>query len=302
MPMRETTEQDMHATVKACKRYIETHLCEEITPQKLAELYNCSYGSLRRFFKEIGGYSVREYTNMRRVHMVARRLREGFSVDDALDNSGFGSKTGCADAFRAIYGITPWRFAKTRGMELMPEPEITERSAFTIVGYLFETERLNDWENNGAYWIIQEFPHVSEREWERIGGGSEMIGTWTEIDGKYYYIFGPGVEQVQYVPELLGKKDVPGGLFAVFLAEDPVFKADEVPPQEEWPEKNATTTVICENVQVTWYYALNQWLPDSDYFLDSTRVPYEFYLNGKNLICVPITPKIRPLKKDGLTG
>lgn len=285
--MRESTERNMHATVRACKRYIESHLCEEVTPQKLAEIYNCSYGSLRRYFREIGGYSVRQYTNLRRVHMVARRLREGSNVEDVLDGSGFGSRSGCADAFTAYYGITPWKFAKSRGMELMPEPEIMERSDFTIVGYLFPTERLNDWENNGAYWILQKFPEVSEREWNRIGGGAEMIGTWTEIDGKFYYIFGPGLERVQYIPVPLGKMAVAGGLFAVFPSEKPKNSND--------------TTVICENMQVTWYYALNQWLPDSDYYLDKTRIAYEYYLNGNNLACVPIIPKIQPPKEGDTT-
>lgn len=306
--MRKDTERDMHATVRACKRYIETHLCEEVTPKLLAQLYNCSYGSLRRFFKEIGGYGVREYANMRRVNMVARRLREGVSADEALDNTGFASKTGCADAFKEIYGISPWRFAKTRGMELMPQPEIMERTPFTVVGYIFETERLDDWVNNGAYWIIQDFPDISPNEWNRIGGGPEMIGTWVELDGKFYYIFGPGVERVQYVPELTGQKYVPGGLFAVFPVITPRLRKEEasapakdmLPAEENQASSQAeqtqgeTTTVICENVQVAWYYALYQWLPDSDYVLDETRVPYEYYLSGKNLVVVPIAPKIQP--------
>ena len=281
--MREDTEKEQKRVVKACKRYIETHLLDDITTQDIAGISHYSYRSLRRFFKGIDGYSVPQYIRLRRIHMAARRLREGKRVDDVFEECGFNARSSFAKAFEEYYGITPWQFAKTRGMSLMQEPIIMKRSAFTIVGYLLEVERMNDWENNGAYWIAQNFPDVSEREWNRIGGGAEMIGAWTEINDRYYYIHGPGVRYVQYVPQLLGTLHVQGGLFAVF----PVEK----------PKRTTDSTVTCENVRVTWYYALRQWLPDSDYFLDQTRTAYEYYLDGNNLVCIPITPKIRKQKR-----
>jgi hypothetical protein len=35
-------------------------------------------------------------------------------------------------------------------------------------------------------------------------------------------------------------------------------------------------------------------MPDSDYVVDETRIPYEYYLDGSNVIYVPIEPKIKP--------
>jgi hypothetical protein len=69
----------------------------------------------------------------------------------------------------------------------------------------------------------------------------------------------------------------------------------------ERPERIEDSTAVCENVQVTWFFALNQWLPDSDYELDESRIPYEFYLDGNNLIYVPVVPKIRPPEKKRST-
>ena len=271
---------DRKKVVKDSKRYIETHLHDKITIQVLANHAHTSHMSLRRYFEEIGRYTVHQYVRLRRIHMAARELRHGSDVVSAFQSSGFSSKSGFATAFTDIYGITPWEFAKTRGMSLMQEPTIMEREDFHIVGYTFLGVEPTSWEDCGAYYVIQDFPTVSEREWARIGGGADMIGTWMEKNGEHYYIFGPGVKRVQYIPEPLDTLYVPGGLFAVF----PVAK----------PEDPLDSTVICENVQVTWFFALNQWLPDSDYKADPSRIAYEYYLNGENLVCVPVVPKIKP--------
>ena len=269
--------------VKDCKRYIETHLYEKITIHDLASHAHTSDMSIRRYFVEIGGYTVHQYVRLRRIHMAARYLRHGGDVATAFKASCFSSQSGFAKAFQEIYGVTPWEFVKTRGMALMKEPKITKRPGFHIVGYTFlGTEPIN-WEDCGAYYITQDFPSVSPREWARIGGGFDMVGTWVEKEGEFYYIFGPGVREVRYVPKPMDTIYIPGGKFAAF----PVQKPDRI----------EDSTVICENVQVTWFYALNQWLPDSDYELDESRTPYEFYLDGNNLIYVPIVPKIKPTKQ-----
>ncbi len=274
---------DRKKMVKDCKRYIETHLYDKLSVQLLAKIAHASDATLRRSFDEIGGYSVHQYIRLRRIHMAARYLRHGGDVENAFRGSGFSSKSGFAEAFTDIYGITPWEFAKSRGMELMQEPKIMRRPDFHIVGYMFLGVTPTSWEDSGAYYIIQDFPEVSAREWARIGGRFDMIGTWMELDGESYYIFGPGVKEVRYIPKPLGTLYVPGGEFAVFPVEKPKNPED--------------STVLCENVQVTWYYALSQWLPDSDYELDESRIPYEFYLDGNNLVCVPIVPKIKPKEK-----
>ena len=275
------SEADQKALVKSCKRYIETHLYEDITTQDLALKCGVPERSLWRYFKNIGGYSVTEYIRMRRVHKAARQMRHGSSVDGAFNASFFRSRSNFIEAFTTYYGISPWEFEKTRGMALMREPKIMKRPAFHIVGYVFKGTELIDWEESGAYYIIQDFPEVSSREWARIGGGFDMVGTWMKRDGENYYIFGPGVKEVRYIPKPLGTLAVPGGEFAVF----PVEK----------PKRVGDSAVICENVQATWYFALKQWLPDSDYEMDEKRIPYEFYLDEENLLCVPITPKIKPL-------
>lgn len=265
--------------VKNCKRYIEAHLFDKLTLSGLAQQCHVSEMSLRRYFNEIGHYSVHEYIRLRRIHMAARYLRHGGNVETAYQVSCFASRSGFAKAFEEAFGVTPWEFARTAGTDLMQEPTIMQRPGFHIVGYVFSGTPPIDWENDGAYYVIQDIPSVSAREWARIGGGFDMVGAWTERDGEALFFFGPGVREVRYVPKHLDTLHVPGGQFAVFAVEMPADPTD--------------TAVLRENVQVTWYYALKQWLPDSDYLLDETRVPYEFYLDRDSRIFVPIVPKIR---------
>ena len=105
--------------VKSCKRYIETHLYDKLTLTELAQQCHVSEMSLRRYFNEIGGYSVHDYIRLRRIHMAARYLRHGGNVDTAFQTSGFASKSGFAKAFEEIIGVTPWAFADTDGVDLM---------------------------------------------------------------------------------------------------------------------------------------------------------------------------------------
>ena len=272
------------AIVKACKRYIETHLHEDITVESLAEMHGLPSRTLWRYFNNIGKYTVSEYIRLRKVHQAARYLMHGKTVKDTRESSFFNSETNFTEAFTEYYGISPWRFRRSRGMELMTEPTVMSRPEFYIVGYVFEGTEFIDWEDSGAYYIIQDFPEIPPRDWARIGGGADMIGTWMVKDNRHYYIFGPGVKEVRFVPEHCDSYHVPGGLFAAF----PVKK----------PKDPGDSTVLCENVQVTWFYALKQWIPASDYEVDKTRVAYEYYLDGENLVCVPIVPRDKPQKKE----
>ena len=155
-----------------------------------------------------------------------------------------------------------------------------KRSDTYVVGYVLQGEPGMTMEDKAAFWIAQEFPDVSQREYARIGGGDEMIGVWVEREGVPYYIMGPQVKNVRYVPKPMESHFVPGGKFAAF----PIAES-------------ANNTMLWENVKVTWFYAYNQWLPDSDYFADETRFPFEYYLDKENVIYIPITPKIKPIKR-----
>ena len=279
--MRDADE--IRKKVKEGKRYIEEHLYEKgLNADQLALVLGLSKSGLWRSFTEFGGYTVEQHIRIRRLQKAARNLRNGARIEDEADKCDYGTVSGFARAFESVYGITPWEFAKTKGKCLMPEPKITEHVPFYIVGYVFPGDDGFNPEDTGAYWITQDFPKVSSREYARIGGGSDMVATWSVRDGQQVYIMGAPVKRIQYIPKLMDSERIPGGSFAVF----PV-------------ESTSDNTILCEDIRATWFFALHQWLPDSDYEVDDTRKSFEYYLAGSNAIYIPIVPKIRPQKRRG---
>ncbi len=82
-------------------------------------------------------------------------------------------------------------------------------------------------------------------------------------------------------PEIMGAHAVPGGKFAVFRVEKPPDRP--LPPNEPGPFGTCSVpdnSRLCKNYRVTWYYALHQWLPDSDWFFDRDRISNEYSLNA----------------------
>lgn len=281
--------------MKECRLYIDLNLDknELLKGPELAKHFKYSYTSFRRIFLAIGGYDVHEYVQMRKVQKAAMCLRKGEDLAAAMRSSGYATRAGFRRAFYSVYGMNPSEFAESRGQALMKEPEIMMREGFTIVGYRLPGPKVIEPENHGAFWIAQDFPGVSYREYGRIGGGAEMIGIWVTENGENIYLTGPGVSKVRYVPEVMGTHEVPGGRFAVFRVEKPPDRP--LPPNEPGPFGTCSVpdnSLLCENYRVTWYFALHQWLPDSDWFYDKDRISYEYSLDEDQLICIPVKPKI----------
>lgn len=281
--------------MKRCRLYIDENLHDKKLLQgpALAQHFDCSYTNFRRIFLAIGGYTVHEYVQTRRVQKAAMCLRKGQSMEEAKASSGYGSDVGFRKAFINVYGMSPAVFAEDRGEGLMREPEIMTREGFYVVGYKLPAPDEIKLEECGAYWIAQDYPSVSAREYGRIGGGAEMIGVFVRDGERNLYLHGPGVPKVRYVPEHMMAYEVSGGRFAVFRIDRPPDRS--LPPNEKGPFGTCTVpdnSRLCEDFRVTWYYALHQWLPDSDWLYDRDRVAYEYYLDDDQLICIPVRPKI----------
>ena len=101
------SKADQKAVVKACKRYIETHLDEDITLEFLAERCDLPSRTLWRYFKNIGKYTVTEYIRLRKVHLAARSLRHGKTVKDAKESGFFTSNTHFTESFKCLIDGRP---------------------------------------------------------------------------------------------------------------------------------------------------------------------------------------------------
>jgi AraC family transcriptional regulator of adaptative response/methylated-DNA-[protein]-cysteine methyltransferase len=122
----ETAEQAESAGYRACRRchprsgqspaneridlvrrYIDEHLEENVTLQRLAQLSNMSPFHLQRIFKKTVGVSPRAYAGARRLERMKARLRTGATVSRASFDAGYASGSRAYDHARVGMGMTP---------------------------------------------------------------------------------------------------------------------------------------------------------------------------------------------------
>ncbi|MBP5166673.1 MAG: AraC family transcriptional regulator [Oscillospiraceae bacterium] len=268
------TDPDKTKLLQDCRRFIIAHLDDDdLTPEMLAQRFHYEYSSFRAFFKEITGFSIHEFIRLKRIHKAAHYLCEGGHISTAARIAKFNTRSGFNKAFFSVYGVSASKYAASRGTILMDAVTLETQPDRYIVGYAFPVEDGLDEGESSAYWLGKEFPDIPPDEYNKIGGGAEMIGLWSDHSDGVWYILGPPVEKVHYVPAQMRSVKLAGGMFAVI----PVPKA-------------GNNQQLSENFRSTWFYAYHQWLPSSGYMPDDERTAYEYYLSDRNSVCIPVKP------------
>ena len=85
------------------------------------------------------------------------------------------------------------------------------------------------------------------------------------------YYFGPIVKSTDYIPEGMEAVEVPAAEYAVFL----------VPAAKDVAELHA-------NIQKTWKYVYTEWLENSEWKYDESKVNFEYYCGEHTYVYVPI--------------
>jgi AraC family transcriptional regulator of adaptative response/methylated-DNA-[protein]-cysteine methyltransferase len=98
--------------VRAARRFLEDHLDETVTLERLGEHVGLSPWHLQRIFKEQMGLSPRQYANQRRLERVRERLRQDDDVTTALYEAGFSGPAQLYSQSDARLGMTPGRYRK----------------------------------------------------------------------------------------------------------------------------------------------------------------------------------------------
>lgn len=97
--------------IRKSMRYIDEHLCEDITVPRLAEIAGLSPNYYRTLFKQIAGISPVKYITAKRVNRASALLKyyEGNMIDLALE-CGFNSTASFNRAFRMYTGQVPSKY------------------------------------------------------------------------------------------------------------------------------------------------------------------------------------------------
>jgi AraC family transcriptional regulator of adaptative response/methylated-DNA-[protein]-cysteine methyltransferase len=103
------TESD---AAKAICRFIEQHLDEPLTLDRLGKEFRQSPFHLQRRFKAVLGITPREYADSCRLRMLKRNLQAGDSVTRAMYDAGYGSSSRLYEKTSAQLGMTPDKYRR----------------------------------------------------------------------------------------------------------------------------------------------------------------------------------------------
>ncbi|MFZ0773239.1 MAG: bifunctional DNA-binding transcriptional regulator/O6-methylguanine-DNA methyltransferase Ada [Candidatus Sulfotelmatobacter sp.] len=99
-------------TVKAICRYIEQHLDEPITLERLGKAFRQSPFHLQRRFKAELGITPRAYTDSCRLRLLKRNLQSGDNVTRAMYDAGYGSSSRLYEKTASQLGMTPDKYRR----------------------------------------------------------------------------------------------------------------------------------------------------------------------------------------------
>ncbi|HUJ94151.1 MAG TPA: bifunctional DNA-binding transcriptional regulator/O6-methylguanine-DNA methyltransferase Ada [Terriglobales bacterium] len=98
--------------VKAICRYIEQHLDEPVTLERLGGEFKQSPFHLQRTFKAVLGITPRAYADSCRMNQVKRNLQAGHSVTRALYDAGYSSSSRLYERTASQLGMTPDKYRR----------------------------------------------------------------------------------------------------------------------------------------------------------------------------------------------
>lgn len=99
-------------SVKAICRFIEQHLDESLTLQRLGKEFQQSRFHLQRRFRAALGITPREYADSCRLRTLKRNLQAGDSVTRAMYDAGYGSSSRLYERTASQLGMTPDKYRR----------------------------------------------------------------------------------------------------------------------------------------------------------------------------------------------
>ena len=105
-------ESEAVRQVREAQRYLDAHLDETVTLDRLGRAVGLSPWHLQRTFKRITGVTPRAYVGARRMERMKSRLKDGDSVTRATYDAGYSSPSRVYDQSRARLGMTPGAYQR----------------------------------------------------------------------------------------------------------------------------------------------------------------------------------------------
>ncbi len=247
--------------------YIEDHLTDNLSLEKISQIAGVSDYHLRTVFFHLSGLTLSEYIKNRRLSEANKDLLQGAKVTDVAFKYGYQSIDGFTRAFKSWSGFLPSEVARTGVSKAFPKLtfiitvkggvsmdfRIVEKPAFNFVGVSKRVPMQFAGVNQEIVKLAQSITEEQRREmralqniepYEIVNVSYDADAKFLKEEGELTHLIGvlTTAEEVSY---RLDKVPVAAGTWAVFPNEGP-FPA---------------------TLQNTMARIYSEWLPASDYEL-----------------------------------
>lgn len=259
--------------------YIDEHICEELTYERLAEVFGYSSFHFHKIFSSVTELTITEYIRKRRLTIAHQKIcKSTETIADICYSIGFNSIQTFNRAFKDTFGMPPLMARETQAKityrsvkEIIVGylkrvevtgvftivPRIETKEEFVIAGYRKHTR--NGFEAIGESWFYlkSNMDSMKRKNEHTMYGFEDYSEEFTAEPLAFYYMAGVEVDKNTELPEGVYRKIVPKSEYAVFTVNG----------------NNANG-----EIGQAFHYIYNVWLPSSDYCIDEELLfDFEYY-------------------------
>ncbi len=259
--------------------YIDEYIYEELTYDRLAEVFGYSAFHFHKIFSSVTELSITEYIRKRRLTMAHKKLCETTeTVADICYGAGFKSIQTFNRVFKDTFGMQPLvareKQAKItyRSVEEIVtgylkrvavegvfsiEPRFEEREEFVIAGYRKHTREGFDVIGESWFELKSNLGAMERKNQHTMYGFEDYSEEFSSDPLAFYYIAGVEVDKNTFLPEGVYRRVVPKAEYAVFTV-------------------NGNNTN--REIWAAFRYIYFVWLPNSEYCIDEDALfDFEYY-------------------------
>jgi len=293
--------------VNAAMDYVDTHLDEVLTVERLAEVAHFSPYHFHRIFRSMTGQTIGAFVARVRIERAANLLaaRPNLSVTDIALRTGFASPSSFSRAFREAYDMSPteWRAGghqrhERKSIDPAADPDLdvfTARGHFGVTGTRLSVETGRTiWDvaagGLGSVSVrVEEFKHTEVAYIRYTGRYQGLSEVFSELYGRLLSWAEPRGFLAPGTPLFNVSHDDPS------LTDDEHLRLSVcVPVPADTPAEGdigrmalgAGTVAVGrfelgnDDYPEAWYAMTAGWLPDSGNEPDD-RLPFERYVIGR---------------------
>lgn len=218
-------------------KYMEEHLTDELTLEKIAAEVNLSPFYFQKGFSILCGVTVSEYIRNRRLSLAGRDLQiDRCKVIDAAMKYGYDSPDSFTKAFARFHGIMPAQAKNGEGelKNYLPlkihlsmkggfemECKIVKKPAFTVIGSARVIKNEEGYRECPQFWT----DHYAKEKEKYICGTYGICFDDGATEGSFKYMIADDYIPAKELPEEFETVVIPENTWAVFPCKGPMPEA-----------------------------------------------------------------------------